>query len=141
MGSLWHLLFNNDIADVSFSTRWFINRYAAMSGKRLASVKQIADLAPKEALANDVFAEFGASLGSFLGPWVKKFAADVLVIGGNISAAYNLFGAALEESVKKQRLAIAIHVSDLKEDAALIGSARLFEDSFWNKVKPLLSKM
>ena len=28
-----------------------------------------------------------------------------------------------------------IAISGLMEDAALIGSARLFEESFWNKVK------
>src|ERR1039457_940872 len=30
-GYIWNLPFNNDLADVSFSTRWFIKRYAEKS--------------------------------------------------------------------------------------------------------------
>jgi glucokinase len=141
MGCLWHLPFGDDIADASFSTRWFVKRYAQKSGTLLADVKQVADRAADDSLARDVFAEFGANLGNFLGPWLSRFAADMLVIGGNVAAAYPLFGTALEESLRRQRLATAIRLSDLKEDAALIGSARLFQDDFWNQVKPLLPKM
>jgi glucokinase len=141
MGSLWHLPFDNDIADASFSTRWFVKRYAQKSGNELAGVKPMADRAATDPLARDVFVEFGANLGIFLGPWIKKFAADILMIGGNVAAAYNLFGTSLEESLEKQRIATPVHVSELKEDAASIGSARLFEEKFWNRVKPLLSKM
>jgi len=141
MGSLWHLGFNSDIADASFSTRWFIKRYAQKTGIKLAEAKQVADRAATDPLAKDVFVEFGTNLGEFMGPWVRKFGADVLVIGGNVSAAYNLFGASLVESFKKQQVTAAIQVSELKEDAASIGSARLFEDRFWSRVKPLLSKM
>jgi glucokinase len=141
MGSMWHLPFNNDIADAAFSTRWFIKRYAQKTGTELADVRQIADRATTDALAKDVFVEFGTNLGNFVGPWVKKFGAEILVIGGNVSAAYHLFGPALEVSFKKQQLTSVIHISELKEDAASIGSARLFEDNFWNRIKPLLSKM
>ena len=141
MGSLWHLAFNSDIADASFSTRWFIKLYAQKTGIKLVEAKQVADRAATDPLAKDVFVEFGANLGEFMGPWLRKFGADILVIGGNVSAAYNLFGASLAESFKKQQVTAAIHVSELKEDAASIGSARLFEDRFWRQVKPLLSKM
>jgi glucokinase len=141
MGSMWHLPFNNDIADASFSTRWFIKRYAQKTGNALDGVKQVVDRAATDSQAKDVFVEFGTNLGNFVGPWVKKFGADILVIGGNVSAAYYLFGSSLEKSLKKQKISSTIHVSDLKEDAASIGSARLFDDNFWNQVKPLLSKM
>jgi glucokinase len=141
MGSLWHLPFNNDIADASFSTRWFIKRYAQITGNKLAGVKQLAERAATDSLAKEVFVEFGNNLGSFLGPWINKFAADILVIGGNVSAAYNLFGTSLKSSLEKQQIATSVEVSKLKEDAASIGSARLFEENFWNEVKPLLSKM
>jgi glucokinase len=141
MGSMWHLPFNNDIADASFSTRWFIKRYAQKTGDALDGVKQVVDRAATDSQAKDVFVEFGTNLGNFVGPWVKKFGANILVIGGNVSAAYYLFGPSLEKSLKKQQISSTIHVSDLKEDAALIGSARLFDDRFWNQVRPLLSKM
>jgi glucokinase len=140
-GALWHLPFEHDIADASFSTRWFIKRYSEISGNALASVRELAERATIDSLAKSVFVEFGKNLADFLGPWIKKFAPELLVIGGNVSGAYNLFGISLEESLKQQQIATPVHVSKLKEDAASIGGARLFEEDFWNQIRPLLSKM
>lgn len=141
MGSLWHLPFQSDLADASFSTRWFIKRYAQKTGNQLAGVKQLADMAATDSVAKDIFAEFGNNLADFLGPWIKEFAAEIVVLGGNVSAAYQLFGPALEASLARQRIATPVCVSHMKEDAASIGGARLFDENFWNQVKPLLSKM
>jgi glucokinase len=141
LGCVWHLPFGNSIADDYFSTRWYVNRYAEKSGKKLAGVKEIAGQVATDEHAAQVFVEFGDNLGQFLGPWLKKFKAGVLVIGGNISGAYNLFGNHFENSLSKQGIQIAVKISELKEDAALIGSARLFDDNFWVNVKHLLSKM
>ena len=140
-GCVWHLPFRDGIADDSFSTRWFIHQYALRSGKRLSGVREIANQAENDPLAKELFVEFGNNLGGFLGPWLEKFKAGVLVIGGNISGAYNLFGKYLEDSLKSQNLHIEISLSGLREDAAIIGSARLLDENLWNKIKPLLTKM
>jgi glucokinase len=137
MGTLWHAPFNGDIADATFSTRWFINRYAEKTGTRLPDVKQIALRATNnEAPAKEVFTEFGVNLGNFLTPWLKKFDAQVLVIGGNIATAHEEF-----LPILKNRVPIPVHISDLKEDAALLGAARLFASDFWPRITPLLLKM
>jgi glucokinase len=140
-GALWHLPFHDEMADASFSTRWFIKRYAEISGTELAGVRQLAEMAVTDSQARDVFVEFGRNLADFLGPWIKKFAADRLVIGGNVSGAYNLFGSSLEQALKNQRIATTVHISKLKEDAAAIAGARLFEENFWDQIRPLLPKM
>lgn len=141
LGCVWHLPFKNGIADDYFSTRWFVKRYEEKSGWSLAGVKEIADRVPSDPKALETFLEFGQNLGLFLGPRLKQFKADTLVIGGNISAAYQLFSYDFEKTLKNQRLDISVHISELKENAALIGSARLFENDFWTNIKPLLSKM
>ncbi|MDP4208649.1 MAG: ROK family protein [Bacteroidota bacterium] len=141
MGCVWHLPFKDGIADDYFSTRWNIRRYAEISGHQASGVKEIADRVATDASAKEVFVELGQNLGEFLGPWLKKFDAKMLVIGGNVSGAYNLFGGYFEEKLAEQNVKTVISISELKEDAALVGSARLFENDFWNHVKPLLSKM
>jgi glucokinase len=141
LGCVWHLPFKDSIADDYFSTRWFIKRFAEKSGLQMVGVKEIADLVAFDARATEVFIEFGQNLGQFLAPWLGRFKADTLVIGGNISSAYHLFGAVFEKSLKNYGINIFTFVSELKEEAALIGSARLFETNFWNRVQPLLSKM
>ena len=140
-GCLWHLPFLKGIADDSFSTRWFIQRYAQRSGKQLAGVKEILGQINRDFKVKEVFVEFGNNLADFIGPWLQSFNADVLIIGGKVSDSYKLFGKSFEDSLESQMISPEIFISELKEDAAIIGSARLLDEKFWQKVKPLLSKM
>jgi len=141
MGCVWHLPFNGGIADDSFSTRWFIKKYAEKSNIQTSGVKEIAAIAATDKKALDVFVEFGTNLGEFLSPWLNKFDAQVLVIGGNVSGAYQYFGKHFEKELKKQKVNANIFISDHMEDASLIGSARLFDPVFWEKIKHLLVGM
>ena len=89
----------------------------------------------------DLFDDFGDNLGHFLAPWLKKFEAEILVIGGNISHAYNLFGEVFERRLKDENCNCTVALSKLKEDAALIGSAYLLDDDFWQSVQHALPLM
>ena len=89
----------------------------------------------------DLFTDFGDNAGLFLAPWLKKFKAEILVIGGNISHAYNLFGDVFENRLKKGKLQLRSSTSKLKEDAALLGSAYLLDDDFWKSVQHALPLM
>ena len=80
-------------------------------------------------------------MGDFLSEWLLKFSADTLVVGGNISGAYHLFGESLKKSLIANKVNSEIKISLLKENAAIIGSARMLDPIFWNKIKPILSKM
>ena len=141
MGCVWHLPYRDGIADDYFSTRWFIRRFAEITGKNVRGVKEIAIMASTDKTARDIFAEFGSNLGEFLGYWLKRFGADMLVIGGNVSCAYPLFSRAFESVLKDQNIPSQIEISELMESSAMAGSAHLFIESFWFHVKPLLSKM
>lgn len=140
-GCVWHLPYENGIADDYFSTRWYSKRYSEVTNRILPGVKEIAEQALKEEKVKFIFEEFGTKLGEFLFPIMEKFEAQCLVIGGNITGAYNLWGQAFEYVVKGKGADISILQSKLGETAAMIGSARLLDETFWTKVKPLLSKM
>lgn len=141
LGCVWHLPFKDGIADDSFSTRWFIKKYSDKTGKQAAGVKEVANEAATNSSVMEIFTEFGNNLGEFLGPWLVKFKADALIIGGNVSGAFSLFGPPLEKSLHNQNCHVRISISELMEDAAMIGSARMFNPDYWEKIKPLLSKM
>ncbi|TFH50389.1 MAG: ROK family protein [Bacteroidia bacterium] len=141
MGCVYHLPFGERIADDYFSTRWFIARYSELTGKGAPGVKEIANAALKSAEAKAVFDEFGQNLGRFLSPWLNKFSAEILVIGGNISFAYDLFGPVFEEELWAAGCETQVSISALKEDAALLGSAYLLNEEFWKAVKPALAQM
>jgi glucokinase len=135
LGFVYHLKYKDGIADDYFSTRWFLHRFKERTGKDAGGVKTIAEEAADNEIASEIFEEFGDSLGAFLAPILNNFGATKLVIGGNISRAFDLFGPALEKSLKENDCLATAYPSLLKEDAALLGSAFLLDDVFWKAVK------
>lgn len=140
-GCLWHMPYKDGIADDYFSTRWFTGRYQERTGKSLKGVKEIREEALYDKHSKELFIEFGAGLGNFMFAHIKSFNADALVIGGNLSKAFDLFGDFLRSALSSRQVYIPIHISDLLEDAALVGSARLMEEDFWQMMSPLVGKM
>ena len=138
-GAVWHLPFENGTADDYFSTRGLLKRYFEKSGEQLSGVKELAEIANENSIAMELFHDFGLKLGVFLNPWIELFEVEVLVIGGNISNAFNLFGSSLETYLASNN--IKIERSELKETASLIGSSVLINNDYYTNVKPLLSKM
>lgn len=141
LGCVYHIPYKNGIADDYFSTRWFLGRYKALTGKEMKGVRELADIAGTEKVAAGLFTEFGTELGVFLTPFLKKFNAEMLIIGGNISNAYNLFRDVFEATLKKEQCNCKVALSKLKEDAALLGSAYLLDDNFWKSVQHALPLM
>ena len=141
MGCVYHLPYGTGIADDSFSTRWFTERYNKVTGRSAEGVREVAMMAGEDARVLDIFKEFGTNLGSFLAPWLKRFDAGILIMGGNISHAWNLFGKETEEALRKEGCDTITAISELKEDAALLGSACLLDEEFWKAVQPALALM
>lgn len=140
-GCLWHLPFEDGIADDYFSTRGLINRYEKVTGKKMPGVKQIAELADSTPEAIELFDDFGIKMGTFLQPWIEKFGIETFVMGGNISRAYSLFGGSLNNYLDQANLKMEVAVSELKESASFIGAATLVDDEFYESVLPALAKM
>ncbi|HOO99580.1 MAG TPA: ROK family protein, partial [Bacteroidales bacterium] len=141
LGCVYHLPYREGIADDYFSTRWFILEYKKFSGKELKGVRELAEIASVDRIARDIFTDFGERLGAFLAPWLKGFRAEMLVIGGNISHAYDLFGEALENALRREGCDCRAALSVLKEDAAVMGSAYLLDDDFWRSIQHALPLM
>ncbi|NLJ42034.1 MAG: ROK family protein [Bacteroidales bacterium] len=141
LGCVYHLPYGDNIADDYFSTRWFLGRYKKMTGVELNGVKELTSLASSDKRVMDLFSEFGTNLGIFLAPWLNKFRAEIVVVGGNISHAYNLFGEIFENSLRHEGCRCRVALSELKEDAAFIGAAYLLDDKFWKDIQHALPLM
>jgi glucokinase len=135
MGCVYHLPYNESIADDHFSTRWFLSKYKTATGIELEGVKELAERYESEPLVQAIFGAFGGALGLFLAPWLKRFKAECLVIGGNISKSYPLFEDSFKKSFKIEALDhLKVYISEMGENAALSGSARLSDDAFYAKL-------
>lgn len=141
LGCVYHIGYRDGIADDYFSTRWFTGKYHEITGREVSGVKEVSEAARQDEKLKDIFSEFGSSLAGFLSPYLLKFGAEVLVIGGNISRAWDLISPSFEKGLKENSCDTITRISELKEDAALFGSAYLMDDSFWNSVKGSLQYM
>jgi glucokinase len=141
LGCVYHLPYKNSIADDYFSTRWFLGSYKKLTGNEMKGVKEIAEMAADDNAVMELFTDFGNNLGAFLAPWLIRFKAEIVVVGGNISNAYALFGEIFEGSLKRKGCSCRVELSELKEDAALLGAAWLLDNEFWKDVQHALPLM
>ena len=137
-GCVYHLPFGNSNADDHFSTRWFVRRYKELCGKEISGVKEITQEKTNNHEVKLIFNEFGTNLGYFLSPWLVKFRAGCLTIGGNIANSYTHFNEAFNIALEQNGCKISVYISELGEQAAIAGSARLCDDSFYSHL-PFLS--
>lgn len=140
-GCVWYLPYGDGIADEYFSTGWFKRQYKSRTGNEVSGVKALAEMAETDAVSRQLFAEYGSNMAAFLGPWLQKFGAEVLVLGGNISRSLPLFEQTFRAGLAQQSIDIKTAVSRFQESAALIGSARLLDDAFWQRVSAHLPEI
>ena len=124
-GEVWNLPFEDTIVDACFSTRWVVKRYKELTGKDVPGAKEVAQAVPTEPEARQLFREYGERLAAFVSPWLEKFGADTLVLGGNISRNYALFCEPLLAGLPE---GVEVRTSQLLDQAAMIGAASLFKD-------------
>jgi glucokinase len=137
-GMVYHLAYEKGTADDYFSTRGLLTRYFEQTGIRLPGVRELAEITPGDPVAQAIFYDFGTKIGLFLKPWIQKFGVEVLVVGGNISKAFHLFGDSLVKVYGESGIHLQITISELKEMASIIGSAALTDDDYYNRIKPVL---
>jgi len=120
---LWCMPFKNGIAEDYFSHGALVARYASVSGRHVSNVKELAELAETDEVAKEVFTELGINLGDFFLSVLKSTPAELIVIGGNISKAFNRFYPALKAVFQYHGLDIPVRVTQLGEHASLVGAA------------------
>ena len=139
-GCLWDKEYKESMADDYFSARWFVARYSFLSGKNgIKNVKEIVDLDDK--YTQQVFLEFSNNLAEFLLPYLLNFETDLLLIGGNISKSHHLFLNNILEVWKSNHLNLPVKIIENTEETIIIGSAYLFNKSFWLKIKDELPQL
>ncbi len=120
---LWKSPFKAGIAEDYLSTRWFAKRYQELTGEEITGVKQLAQMARKNSSATGIFREFGRNLALFLMEFIAMEKPEVVVIGGNISKAHELFFPEMQKTLVKEGITVPIRVAELGEVAALVGAA------------------
>jgi glucokinase len=96
--------------------------YRFATGDAGADVREIADRARAgEQAAIEVIGATMRQLGAAIAPWLTRFRAEVVVVGGSMSASWDLFGPAFTAELREQ---ISVVVAQDPEHAPLLGAAR-----------------
>ena len=122
---LWHSPFLNGIAEDYLSSRWFVGRYKEMSGSEVSDVQELAELCPFDTHAQVVFQEFGINLGAFIRKVIDGQDIEMVVLGGNIARALEMFRNGVDLSLAGFTPAPVVQNSVLCEHAALLGAVSI----------------
>lgn len=137
-GSLWHLPFKDGIADDYISSRWLLSRAREILGCAPRSVAEVAASVRENGDGSEIFEEFGANLAAIIAPWIKSFSCASVIIGGRITGAFDLFSRSLESTLRSSGAVTPIVIHQSTEDAAILGAAMTFDQSFWDIAKTRL---
>ncbi len=119
-GEIWNLPFGGGIVEDFLSSRAIVGSYKRRTGIT-RDVRTLAADAPNDPEAVETFLEFGEHLGQVIGALLSAFAPDLIVLGGGISRAAQLFLPAAHSQLATYGLRLT--VSELQDSAPLFGCA------------------
>jgi glucokinase len=126
-GEIWNFPSNGGIIEDSISARAIQINYQNRAGKS-NTVAEIAAIAPSNADAAEVFADYGRNLGQAVRLTLAPFRPNVVVLGGNIARSAHLFLPAAK--LELDGLDLRIEISALFDRAPLVGAGVAWFQSF-----------
>lgn len=120
-GEIWNTPYRGTIAEDYASGRAIMKHYTRLTSRQW-DVRHITEAARnQDPQAQLVLNHFGQELGQIIKPWAERFQPEVVVLGGNISRAFDCF----EITLKQQVPELNFKLSGLYENASLLGGAAL----------------
>lgn len=120
----WCAPFKNGIAEDHLSGRSLVHTYTTISGKTVDQAKQLFENAEQDEYARQAFIQFGNDMAEFLNGVTQNKSPELIIFGGSISNAFELFAPAVKQNLADPTILLA-H-STLGENAALIGAASMW---------------
>lgn len=129
---LWCSAFHGSMAEDHLSSRWFINRYRQLTGGMVENVQQLLHHSAIQPAVQEIMTELGVNLAEFLAKHIRDNKLQLVVLGGNISRAFDRFSDPLITTLSTENIEVEIRTSVLWEDAALLGSieSHLIRENF-----------
>lgn len=125
-GDLYSSPFKDGTAEDYLSSRWFLKCYKETSGRTVKNVKELSEKIAEEPRIKILFVEFGKNLGNVLSGYATEHPCETIVIGGNITNAWELFFSETKTILDKLPKTVTVKRATLGEEGALIGAASLW---------------
>ena len=124
-GDLYCTPFRDAHAEDYVSTRWCTKEYRKRAGKEIANTKELTRMAGTDKTADLILQDFGKNLGEVLTLYIEKHQPDLVVIGGNVIGAWDLFMPSTLEVLRTKNIRLPLVKAALGEEAALLGAGSL----------------
>jgi glucokinase len=125
-GKLWTAPFRDGIAEDYLGTAWFKAYALQKFGWKIAGAKDLVSDTFDMDIADQIFSQFGKTLGEFLSFYVIRLQCEGVVLGGKISRAADRFLPYTKTFLDKLEYPLEIKISELGEKASLIGACLPF---------------
>lgn len=123
---LWTAPFRDGIAEDHLGTAWFQIFASEGFGITISGVKELLSERFDQHIAEQIFAQFGKTLGEFLAFYIIRLHCEGVVLGGKIARAAERFLPYTKAFLDKFDYPIEIRISQLEEKSALIGACLSF---------------
>jgi len=120
-GEIWNVPFRDGISEDYASGRSIARAYSQRGGAELSPAAIAMRAFAGEPEARQAYAELGANLAAILGPWLGRFDAEALIIGGSIARSWELLRPALQAGLPCMSCRVTAHF----EESTLLGGAVL----------------
>lgn len=123
---LWKAPFRNSIVNNYLDIQWITERYYEFTTHIAKDINELATLAQTDdGIGQLVFGEYGENFAIFLSEYVKKFKAELVVVGG-CNEAWEQFIPHVKDRISDNGIRVPIKSAVLGDSAALIGAANLW---------------
>lgn len=128
-GELWDYPFRGRIAEDFVSTRWFEEKFRQITGVAITGVKPMIDYYHADKYTAEVraiFDEFARTFAEIMLPFVQRFGADTLVVGGGgMVRAEEFFFPQLRAAFEQKGVQIPVVAMADTTTAIIAGAAAL----------------
>ena len=127
-GELWDYPFRGRIAEDFVSTRWFEEKFRQITGVAITGVKPMIDYYHADKYTAEVraiFDEFARTFAEIMLPFVQRFGADTLVVGGGRVRAEEFFFPQLRAAFEQKGVQIPVVAMADTTTAIIAGAAAL----------------
>lgn len=129
-GELWNYPFRGQIAEDFVSTRWFEQRFAEVTGIKITGVKPMIDYYRQgqyTVAVKAIFDQFARSFAEIMLPFLVKFRADVLVMGGGMVLSEEFFIPQIKQYLAEQGVEVSLCTQPDTTASIIVGAAALCE--------------
>ena len=129
-GELWNYPFRGVIAEDFVSTRWFEGRFNELTGEKIKGLKGMIDFYETGKYVKEteqIFQEFATAFGEIMSPFIQRFKADKLVIGGGMVLSQQYFLPLIKAHFEAQGIQVSISTLADTTTAIIAGAAALCE--------------